>query len=166
MGLIKLASVDISKQRLNNNSVIAPSLLVSPGLDRCYQLCVAASRGRPISRWACLHLISPSHFTERKFLEGWARQIATDLSLPSRAVSFLSSGWLDYPPGCGRTHPSPPEERVYSSPSAAHLSLLNEAGRLPVDSGGSSLKLPPCWEFELEEGGPLWTCQRQRADRS
>lgn len=45
MGLIKLASVDISKRRLNNNAVIAPSLLVSPGLDRCYQLCVAASWG-------------------------------------------------------------------------------------------------------------------------
>lgn len=45
MGLIKLASVDISKRRLNNNAVIAPSLLVSPGLDRGYQLCVAASRG-------------------------------------------------------------------------------------------------------------------------
>ncbi len=33
MGLIKLAGVDISKWRLNNDWVIAPSLLLSPGLD-------------------------------------------------------------------------------------------------------------------------------------
>lgn len=96
MGLIKLASVDISKRRLNNNAVIAPSLLVSPGLDRGWTEVISSASlprgGLPISPWACLHLISPSHFTERKFLEGWARQIATDLSLPSGAVSFLSSG--------------------------------------------------------------------------
>lgn len=46
MGLIKLASVDLSKQRRNNNSVIAappPSSL--RGLDRRYQLLVSLLPG-------------------------------------------------------------------------------------------------------------------------
>lgn len=94
MGLIKLASVDLSKLRLNNKSVIAPSSLLSAGSDWCYQLVVSLPLclpELPISLRACLCLISPSHFTERKFLEGWARQIVTDLSLPSGAVSFSFS---------------------------------------------------------------------------
>lgn len=53
-----------------------------------------------------------------------------------------------------RTHPSLSESGCIPPPRVpVHLSLLNEAGMLPVDSGVSSLKLPPCWEFELAEGG-------------
>lgn len=89
MALIKLASADISKPWLDNNSVITPS-------PSCFQgwIGVISSSSRclpesPISPRACLWLISPSQLTQRKFLEGWARQIATDLSLPSAVVSFL-----------------------------------------------------------------------------
>lgn len=132
----------------------------------------------PISPRACLCLISPSQFTQRKFLEGWARQIAADLSLSSGVVSFFkdaaickenSNDRLDYfPPSLlqwsrEHTHRS---LRLCVFPFLVsvpvHLSLLNEAGMLPVDSGGTALKLPPCWEFELDEGGPLWTCQKQK----
>lgn len=87
MALMKLVGVDISQQQLNNNSVIAPSLLVSPGLNRRYQsLCLLEL---PISPRACLHLISPSHFMERKFLKDWARLIVIDLPLPSGVDSFF-----------------------------------------------------------------------------
>lgn len=34
---------------------------------------------------------------------------------------------------------------------------------LPVDSGGSSLKLPPTGSLNFRKEGPLWTCQTQKA---
>ncbi|KAJ4939361.1 hypothetical protein JOQ06_028810 [Pogonophryne albipinna] len=44
----------------------------------------------PISPRACLHLISPPHFMQRKLLEGCARLIAADLSLPSAVHLYLN----------------------------------------------------------------------------
>lgn len=163
---MKLAKVDISKQQQNNNSVIAPSLLVSPGLHHCYQsLCLLEL---PISPRACLHLISPSHFMERKFLKDWARQIATDLSLPSGADSFFKQTepkWLIRlsPPtssplllSSGRTHPLLSEDGCILLPLprlCTCLPLMKQESCLWTQVA-RLLKPQPCWEFKLEEGGP------------
>lgn len=42
---------------------------------------------------------------------------------------------------------------VNSLPFSAPVSPWWSGESLPVDSGGAALKFPPCWEFELEEGG-------------
>lgn len=90
MGLTKLAGADISKPRWNNKSVIAASPLFPLGVGPVLSaLCLSASQRCQSLPELDSILSPPPHFMERKFLKGWARQIATDPTLPSSVVSFL-----------------------------------------------------------------------------